>query len=228
MPLAIGIMQMNRINIYPTITTLINISPSGSAVCGDTVTFSISVVNRQGESYPVPTGTVYIMDANDTSTPLSSGTLVDGYADIDITLYNGSINAYALYAGVNNEFASSRSTPNVLYSISFIDTTTIVTNSSDAYFYAESIFDLTASVAANVGRTIPDGYVQFNLYTDNTAFSRIGVAELDGYGDATLSMPSNTTTAGDIYYIQAIYLGGNCYGSSATSSGTNGTRIRPT
>lgn len=45
MTIARGIMQIGRLNIYPTTTTLNSITPDGYAFCGDLVSFSVSVAN---------------------------------------------------------------------------------------------------------------------------------------------------------------------------------------
>ena len=223
MPLARGIMQMGRINVYPTTTTLVSIAPSGHANCGDTITFTVTVTNDRGS--PTPTGTVFIMDANNPNTPIASGTLVSGTAVINTGLSNGSIEAFAFYPGAVNHFGASQSGPPVLYSVNIIDTTVTITNTAGTYFCFSQPFNLTAHVAPNSGVSIPTGRVQFNLYSDAITFIAIGDAPLDGSGNAVLSMPGGTTVPGNDYYIQAVYLGGGCFGPSNSPLGTSGTLI---
>ena len=226
MPLARGIMQMGRINVYPTTTTLVSISPSGSAHCGDTISFTVHVANNRGVGFPIPTGTVYIIDGNNpTNPPVASGTLSGGNVVINTGLSNGSINPVALYVGVVNQFGGSQSDPAGLYSVSIIDTTVNVTNTPGDYFCFSQPYNLGAHVVPNSGVAIPTGRVQFNLYTDAVTFTTIGFATLDGSGNALLSMPGGTTVPGNNYYIQALYEGGGCFGPSNSPLGTSGTLI---
>jgi hypothetical protein len=223
MPLARGIMQMGRINVYPTITTLVSITPPGSANCGDTVTFHVTVANARGISFPVPTGIVSIID-QDTGTVLGSGSLVAGAAAINTFPANGTVHAVALYAGVVNQFGNSQSFPPEQYSTTIIDTTTTVTTSSGSYFCFHLPFSISAHVAPNSGMATPTGTVTFNLYSDAVTFVTIGTSTLSG-GNASINIPADSTVPGNDYYIQAVYNGGGCFGPGSSPLGISGTII---
>lgn len=221
MTIARGIMQIGRLNIYPTVTTLNSITPDGYAFCGDLVSFSVSVANVLGT--PIPTGTVQIKDF-DTDTIIASDTL-DGSGNVTIStlLYNGSIRPYAYYTGVTNSFAVSQSSNPTLYSVNVIGTTATITTIADGYFCYNHPFTISAHVESDT--IIPTGNVLFNLYSDSLSFQYIGEATLDGYGDASIDIAENTTIPENSYYIQAIYSGEGCFAPSYTASGTNGVII---
>src|SRR5574339_370589 len=85
MPVARGLMQMGRINVYPTASTLVSINPPGSANCGDTITFNVTVANTRPPGTPVPGGTVYVIDQA-TGNIIGSNTLSAGAAAINAGL----------------------------------------------------------------------------------------------------------------------------------------------
>lgn len=223
MPVARGIMQMGRINVFPTTTTLVSIIPPDIGSCGDLITFTVTVFNDRG--LPLPTGTVLIKDAL-TDTTLANGPVSGGTAIIstNITISNNQI--YAQYIGVVNQFGASQSTPTIPYSVSLISTIVSITNTPGTDFCFHSNFNLNVHVARTVGGTaVTTGSVQVNLYSDSISFIIIGTAALDGSGNATVVLPADTTIPGNNYYIQATYLGADCFGSSSSPVGTNGTLI---
>jgi hypothetical protein len=224
MPLARGLMQMGRINVYPTATTLVSITPPGSADCGDTISFSVTVANTRPPGTPVPTGTVYIMDQT-TGSIVASGPLSGGAATINTPLANGSIQAFAFYPGIVNSFGSSQSTPPVLYSVNIIDTTATVTTTPGSYFCYNNAFSISCHVAPNSGSSTPTGTARFILWSDAVTSQLIGTATLNGSGNASINIPATSTTPGNDYYIQVIYEGGGCFGPTSTPEGTGGTVI---
>lgn len=232
MPIARGITQIGRINVYPTTTTLVSINPPDTGFCGDPISFTVTVSNNRGAGFPFPTGTVFIKDSI-TNTTLASGSLShtnpDGYSKVVITTSSISIsnnNIYVQYAGVVNQFGVSRSTPSVPYSVSLVGTTTSITTTPGTSFCFHSNFNLSVHVQRSAGGSpVTTGTVQVNLYTDPISFISIGTASLNGSGNATVVLPANTTVPGNNYYIQATYLGASCFGTSNSPIGTNGTLI---
>lgn len=231
MPVARGIMQMGRINVFPTTTTLVSISPPDVGLCGEPVTFTVTVVNNRGGAFPFPTGTVLIKDSI-TNITLASGSLshglFDGYSKVIITstisISNNQI--YAQYVGVVNQFGTSQSSPTVSYSVSLIGTTTAIAINPGTDFCFHNNFNLNAYVVRTVGSApVTTGSVQVNLYTDPISFTTIGTAALNVDGYATVVLPANTTVPGNNYYVQAQYFGSGCSGASASPTGTNGTLI---
>lgn len=228
MPIARGIMQMGRINVFTTTTTLVSINPPNIGFCGDPIIFTVQVANNRGATFPVPTGTVLIKDRT-TNTTITSGPLVPGVSfstaviNTSIPISNNQI--YAQYIGVVNQFGASESTPDILYSISLISTAITVTTPVNTNFCFHNNFDLSVNVAGIGTVTIPTGSVQVNLYSDAISFVTIGTATLNGSGNATVVLPADSTVPGNTYYIQAKYLGDGCFGVSNSPLGTSGTPI---
>lgn len=225
MPIARGIMQMGRINVYPTTTTLVSINPPSVGFCGDLITFTVTVSNNRGIGFPTPTGTVLIKDSL-TNTTLASGSLSGGTAIIASTISISNNEIYAQYVGVVNQFGTSQSA-SVPYSISLIGTTITITNTPGTNFCFHNSFNLSVHVARTASLLTPVtvGNIQINLYTDPVSFTTIGIAPLGGTGDAIVVLPADTTIPGNNYYIQATYLGASCFGTSNSPIGTNGTLI---
>ena len=223
MPLSRGIMQIGRLNVYPTTTTLVSINPPGYANCGDVITFTVTVVNDKGS--PTPTGVVRIKDSNTGNmiSDIAFATLSGGTATINAILANGSIQAYAEYVGIFNQFAKSKS-DNVLYNVNITSTIVTILNPSDGYFCSHQPYQLGAHVQPSIGGPAT-GSVVFNLYSSATSFTTIGSANLDGSGNAYINLPADSTVPGNNYYIQAIYQGAGCFGVSASTPGTSGLLI---
>lgn len=120
MPIALGVMQINRINIYNTSTTL-SILPESVAYCADLVNLSVIVQNTRLTG-PNPTGTVIIKDTN-TNTTLGSGSLspneglpYESFYNLDIVMpFVGTYNIVAYYQGVTNLFIASNSNLSNIY-----------------------------------------------------------------------------------------------------------------
>jgi hypothetical protein len=122
-----GIMNMGRININPTITTL-EISPN-DLQCDGYAFFAIDV-DRVDMNTPRPNGTVIVINV-DTGSTFLSGTLEDGYILLNKQMTNGVYNFAAIYNGVVNSFASSQSST-VQYNVNFL--TTIIRLTGPANF----------------------------------------------------------------------------------------------
>lgn len=228
MPIARGPMQVGRINVFPTTTTLVSINPPDIGFCGDPIIFTVTVSNNRGVGFPIPTGTVLIKDSV-TNTILASGPLVTGVsfstATINTTISISNNQIYAQYVGVVNQFGASQSTPDVPYSVSLVSTVTTITTTTNSNFCFHNNFNLSVNVDGVGTSTVPTGSVQVNLYSDAVSFITIGTAILNGSGNATVVLPANTTVPGNTYYIQAKYLGAGCFGVSNSPLGTSGTPI---
>jgi hypothetical protein len=220
MPVARGIMQIGRINIYPTITTISNIDSISPAMCGDPITFTITVANERGT--PVPTGTVYLMDRQ---TPIGSGALSAGTTTITIPLNTGNLQLHAFYPGIVNLFGASNSSPIIPYDVYPIETQTTVLHTDDAYFCSNLEYELHAHVELIYGIATPTGNVIFNIYFNDVDYITIGTASLDSSGNASIIMPANTVLPNNLYYIHAFYLGDGCYGESESPPGETGKRV---
>jgi hypothetical protein len=228
MPIARGTMQMGRINVFPTTTTLVSINPSSVGFCGDPIIFTVQVANNRGAGFPIPTGTVLIKDRT-TNTTIASGPLVPGVSFstvvINTTVPISNNQIYAQYLGVVNLFGASESTPDVPYSVSLISTVVTITNTPNTNFCFHNNFNLNVNVDGLGTATVPTGSVQVNLYSDPISFVTIGTATLNGSGNATVVLPADSTVPGNTYYIQAKYLGAGCFGISNSPIGTSGTPI---
>lgn len=149
MPIARGPMQMGRINVFPTTTTLVSINPPDIGFCGDSIIFTVTVSNNRGAGFPVPTGTVLIKDSV-TNTTLASGPLVVGVsfstATINTTIAISNNQIYAQYVGVVNQFGTSESA-SVPYSVSLVGTVTTITTSVNSNFCFHNNFNLSVRVA---------------------------------------------------------------------------------
>src|ERR1035437_9161487 len=97
-----GIMQMNRINIYPTSASFISISPADFTNCGTAVTFSVNVANTKSPFTPIPGPSDGYVSVVDISTGHIIGTSAldsGGNATIINTLLNGVLWLVVKYSG---------------------------------------------------------------------------------------------------------------------------------
>jgi hypothetical protein len=225
MPVARGLMQMDRSNSYNT-TTGVNIVESGPYSCGETIHFHVVVTNITSGT-PVPTGTVNIFDFISSSV-IATGTLSGGTVNIPYTLTTNTINIQAQYLGTitNPVFAPSHSSPNILITGSSVSTTTTVTSPApSSLFCADQNLSVTAHVASGSG--VPTGNVQFYWWSDNSHSFLFDTQPLSG-GNATGTLPANTIAgsfSGTQIWLQAFYLGNGCFGPSMSPNGTSGTTV---
>lgn len=230
MPVAVGITQIARLNVYPTSCTLI----VGVIICGNNTLILASVFNVKvgANNLPIPTGTVTFID-QDTGLVFGTVSLVSA-SDHGSALLNiptiaspaASYNIVAIYNGVHNSFASSISNIK-LTRVSFKATTTTVTTTPGSSFAHTNTFAMSAHVV-NASTPVTVGSVTFNLFSNNTTFTVIGTANLNGSGNATVNIPANSTQAGKSYYIQATYNGSGCFAQSLSPNGVSGTIIHST
>lgn len=236
-----GLMQIGRIKVYPTTTSISNITPiNGVAACGDLVTFTVHV-----DGYVAPDGYVIIQDVVDgyiighaTLSPISG---TRSSATI-MAVMNNSVGNYVAYYSypyvlqtvtdkngfgqVLRSFGHSQSDVNQ-YNVGFANTiTTVTTLSADAFFCYHQDFDVTASVTTMGLSPITDGYVLFRIFHSDTLVVDLELAHVIA-GSATGTIPANTLLP-DGYFLQAVFLGESCHGPSASPAGHLGTAITPT
>lgn len=227
-------MQMGRINVFPTDTSIFNITPlNGTALCGDLVTFTVYV-----DGYIAPDGYVIIQDVVDgyvvghaMLSPVSS---TRSSATISAVMSNGVGNyiAYYSYPYVLQSVTDRDSNGKVLrsfghsqseisqYNVGFASSITTITGDPAPVFCYHQDYDVTASVTTAGLSPITDGYVLFRIFDGDTAIFNLDFAEVIG-GVATGTIPADTLFP-DGYYLQALYQGAACYGPSLTPAGSFG------
>lgn len=218
MSLARGIMNFGRLTIYQTTTTISNISPT-TAVCGDTVIFTVDVTNNTSGG-PIPNDGIVSIINIISNTVVGTGSLISGTVTINTTPGVSMGKYIAIYNGVHNFFESSMS---AITNYNIIPNNTVVTvlTSSDLHFcYTQSV-PISAHIDASSG-TFPTGSVRFKLYSDNTDFIELSSGTLNGSGDVTSVIPSFTTVDGYDYWLQALYDGYGCWNSSESLPGMSG------
>ena len=223
MPIGAGIIQINKISVYSTTSELFNIVPDGYTTCGNSITFNI-LVNNTNPSRASTIGSVFVMDQI-TGVQLATGSLSGGAASLSATLPSGYINPFVLYDGYINKFSPSKSDGYGLYYINTIKTKTTVTTTPGDTFRFGSNFTIHGNVVRD-DSGFPTGTLTFNLYSDNINFVTLGTSSIDGSGNASAIIPANSTTVGNSYWINIIFIPSNaCYSGSSTPSGESGTVI---
>lgn len=101
-----------------------------------------------------------------------------------------------------------------------------VTNTPNQEFCIHSTFQLSAQITA-AGGAVPPGNITFITWHNGTATTQGTGAINPGTGIATYTVPANTFTSGQIYYIQATYPGSGIYAPQSTPANTAGVRINP-
>lgn len=226
MPLAQGMMIMDRLNVYNT-STAVTITEAPPYTCGETLHFNVSVENITTPSHlPTPTGgTVQIYDLN-SQTILGTGTLVSGAVTIPIILGIGAFSVVAQYLGTSSApiFDPSTSPTPINFGISSPTntTTTITAPTANTYFCAGQNLSVTATVVPSTAT----GNVQFSYYNGSTTTLFSTVALSSGTAIATLIAGTLTGTPSGIeYWLQAVYEGAGCYNASSSPSGSLGKAI---
>lgn len=224
MPIARGLMQISRFTILPTVTTL-TINPTSPISCADaaTVEFNVTVTSSSG----TPTGTVVIRNA-DTSQIVGTGILSAGSVTIPviIVLSSGTFNFTANYLGKVNSFAPSISAIKK-YIINSIPTTTTMVPPVGTYFFCKNS-PFTVNAHIDCTPTGATGTSTFVFWKSNTDGYVIGNSTLDGYQNTSKIIPIGAVSDSSSIYVQAMYLGNICYGSSLTPSGISGMLLNQT
>lgn len=225
MPLARGMMIMNRLDVYSTATTM-TITEIPPYTHGQTIHFNVAVTNLTDPGITPNAGMVNIYDLN-SSTVLGSAALGYGGVTVPVTLSFGSFNIIAQYLGTNTGtlFDPSISATSVMIGIATRYTSTsIIFPPSLFYFCADGYASISAEVTSGVGT--PTGNIQFNYYylgTTTNLGSLVplsgGIASFDGY----LGVPG--TSGGTQLWVGAVYGGGGGYSPSASPGGFLGTPI---
>lgn len=233
MPVARGLMQIGRINVWPT-STAFTISPPSPVSCGTPISCNITVTNDAANVPPV--GFAAIVDLN-TSMILAFATVSPAgpnYSTLVLhpSITSGNLSLAAKYYGQDggpdlaHQFKSSIS-PTQSYNVNLISaTTTISSPTADQYFCYHAALPITAHVS-NGASPITSGNVSFVLWANAAAHTNLGIASLNGSGDATFNMPADMTTPPGPYYLEAIFDGTGCFTPSSSGSGTSGRRVYP-
>ncbi len=206
-----GLMNMSRISVNPTITTL-EISPI-DLVCDGYAYFAIEV-ERVDMLTPRPTGTVRVINV-DTGSGIISGSLEDGYILLEKQMSNGAYNFAAIYNGVVNSFAPSQSST-VEYNVNFIQTTIRLTGPDT--FRSDSVAEYLAEVTGGlrISPGNPNGYVIFTA-NDGYQITTIDILPLFE-NEATLKINENEFALGSWIIAAQFISDGICYASSDIDS----------
>lgn len=234
MVIARGIMQVGRINIWPT-STIMSLSPPSPVTCTTVISFTVTVFN---DGANVPPGTmISVIDTIsglsiifDLLSPISANA---SRLIVSTAIPPGNFNLVAFYSGniggpdLAHQFKASKSN-SILYNVNLVNTFTRMSAPPDGTSFSHSSSQsITAFVTlfSDLVTPITVGTVSFNLWSDDTTFTPIpGTASLNGSGHATLNIPANFTTPG-VYYIQALYLGDSCHTVSQSIPGTLGLQL---
>lgn len=230
MPIARGIMQMDRFTIHPTTTTL-TITPTSPISCADTdlMEFIVNVTSTSG----IVSGSISGVDVQikniDTNEVVAQG-LLDGYGaatlSILVPISSGSKNFAAFYLGKLNQFAPSTSARKVYIVTSVSTTTTTIAPEEPYYFCKNSDFTIGAHVISSLGP--PTGFLTFIIWNPANDGYVLGNTLLDGYGDGYMLIPEGILPDSTNVYVQALYLGNICYASSFSPAGTSGMELEQT
>ena len=102
----------------------------------------------------------------------------------------------------------------------------VVTNTANSVFCSHNTFQLSAQITAP-GGAIPPGSITFVTWNSGIATTQGTGAINPGTGVATYTLPANTLTPGQTYYIQATYPGSGSYAPQSTPANTSGVPLRP-
>lgn len=233
MPVARGIMQLGRINVWPT-STAFTVSPPSPVSCGTPISCNVTVTNN-GANVP-PVGYAAIVDLN-TSMILAFATVSaagPNYSTVVLSpsITSGNLALAAKYLGQDggpdlaHQFKPSIS-PTQGYSVNLIAATTTITSPvADGYFCYHAALPITAHVVQGA-TPITSGNVSFVLWANASAHTNLGISSLNGSGDATFNMPADMTTPPGPYYLEAIFDGTGCFTPSSSGSGVSGRRVFP-
>lgn len=205
-----GLMNIGRISVNPTITSL-EITPDDLA-CDGYAYFSIDV-DRADLETPRPNGVVRIIDTSNGSSVVS-GDLVDGYIILNTQLSNGIYNFAALYNGIINFFAPSQS-DTVGYNVNFLKTKIDIVGPTEFREEEDVEYVVSVDIVGDSLVIVTTGSVQFIL-SDGYQQTLLDIIDVVNE-EATLNIPGNTIAPGD-WEISAQYIsGGICYASSDTN-----------
>jgi len=231
-----GIMQVSRINIYPTAASFVSISPPDFATCSDLITFNVKVENTKSPFTPVPgvsDGYVSVVDIT-TGTIIGTSALnASGLATITNTLSNGILWLAVIYTGLNNKFKSSQSAISPYYVNFELSDTAISFPAADSYYCPDqnAIIESFTHLSGDPGTYPVGGIVEFSLWTTDSNFISLPSATVDATGHATSYIPAFTTgvpgAPTDGYYLQASFDGYECFARSDSPAGISGLKVKP-
>ena len=226
------ILKNNNI-IFRTESGFTSISPPDpTANCDDIITFNIQVTCPD-DLRVLPSGNFEVLDLI-SNTVVASGTLVSGSATVTSgPLSGGNYNFVINYLGVNNSFSPSQSEPQ-LYNINqWLPVDVEITSHSSLDLVCFDNFSVSATVTF-LRNPITDGVVSFSIkevigLSSDINLYHIGFANLNGSGVASITYTGNSPVQKlpsrlmPDYYLQARYLGNNCY-----HSGIDEVEVTPT
>jgi hypothetical protein len=226
MPLASGLMLIDRFQTCETSVTFIMSPATGIASAGDTVYFDITV----SSGCDVPDGYVNIIDLL-TNEILETDILSGGITRIAPVLEGGTYSLQVNYFGILDGYEIFLASSSAIqsYVVKGGDSTLVITSPLDGYdnyFSYADIYPITARVSSSY--LTPTGVVTFKVWHSESSVSSVAYGELDEDGYATAYIPAEYL-AGDGYnrYIQAEYYGAGKYLNTATVAGTAGRIITP-
>ena len=221
--------QMNRLDLTKTKCPFIMEPEDGVIECGWMLTFTIRVWTLAEDD--VLGGTVSIIDYNtkevlceaDNVTGLTA--IIMGYPENGLDGYR---QVYAHFSGTTDGYSASSSENRVIYVIKSKSTIAVTPPSSHSITAASEGLVYFALTEESENFAYPKGTVSFKLYSDNeTIIGHIATVTLTS-ATATATIPANTMTAGNRYYIAAYYSGNKCIEPSCTNIGTSGYYINAT
>jgi hypothetical protein len=182
----------------------VTLSPTSAVTIGQSVTFT-ATVGAAAPGAGAPGGTVTFMDG---STPLGSGTIMNGKASFSTTsLTAGSHSITAVYGGDGN-FTTTSSQP-VTQTVNKIGTTIILSPLGGTVFGQQATF--TATVSPVSGNGTPSGSVTF-MDGNNLLGGGILTNSTASFNTFTLSVGS--------HHITAVYSGDATYARSSSAAQT--------
>ena len=219
-----GTSALSVIIIQSQTTTSITSGIPTSVTCS---TASIPAVISVSSIAPQPnpsTGTI-TLSAIQGSTVITQGTVTPSYGigTIDITVSsitdNGQWYIQATYIASNDDYTNSVS-PLYPFQVNADPTTTTIT-SIGSYACQNS----TNTVVVNVAPTslsAPSSGTVYLYGTNSIAGSILLATGTPSSGTASIVIPSGAFTESGVWFIEAAYTDGICYGSSNSPVGTNG------
>lgn len=224
MPLARGMMIMDRFTVYDTSTTLL-ITEVAPYYCGETIHFTAQVANTTTDviNLPLPTGNVEIFDSN-TQTKLASGPLIfsNGHKVFDGTfIASGPLSVVAKYDGTTGSVIFGPSTSqSISINAPVIPTTTTITSSLPAIVNCSTVsIPIAVSITNSVGAANPSiGIVSVIATQGSNVVTLFSGTPINGL--ISENVPTSELGVG-VWRIQANYLAGTCYGSSSSPGGSS-------
>lgn len=217
-----------RVVLDNTTTSIASVSSSlfcSSSTISVTANVSANVLSAPS----IGTVSFYATNGVDPQIYLGSATPSNGSATISVPGSSftemGGWNIVASYSAGNLCYNSSSSTASsvgyiTVYNYTSNSTATTLTSPSrnSSYFVGNSVH-VSAYVSSTYGS--PSGAVSFYGGYNANSPSLLGSANISGSGSASMDIPASYFTTPGEFFIQAVYNGNQCFGSSNTPGSTN-------